>query len=249
MDKGNLYLYEQARNVPIEAQKTIGAGRLRGFTDINPMYRIKRLTEMFGPCGIGWWYTVDKQWLETAPNGEIKAFCNITLYYGDPDTGEVSKGIFGTGGSSFLSKEKTGDYVSDECHKMALTDALSVAAKALGVGADVYYAKDRTKYSDNRGAGTVKTAPKTASTALKNVAKDEKTEAEIPTGEPKEPPYVDKKRLEDLTKVAEYAGYSAEKMTAGVKKRFGKTPFELTEEEYKTVYNGFLGYSTEQEGA
>ena len=31
-------------------------------------------------------------------------------------------------------------YTSDECYKMALTDALSVACKALGVAADVLLA-------------------------------------------------------------------------------------------------------------
>ena len=31
---------------------------------------------------------------------------------------------------------------------MALTDALSVACKALGIGADVYFEKDVTKYSE-----------------------------------------------------------------------------------------------------
>ena len=30
---------------------------------------------------------------------------------------------------------------------MALTDAISVSAKALGIGADVYYEKDRSKYT------------------------------------------------------------------------------------------------------
>ena len=45
----------------------------------------------------------------------------------------------GTGGSSEVSMESKGAYVSDECYKMALTDALSVAMKALGVAADVYF--------------------------------------------------------------------------------------------------------------
>ena len=38
---------------------------------------------------------------------------------------------------------------SDECYKMAYTDAISVAAKALGIGADVYWAAGRTKYSQD----------------------------------------------------------------------------------------------------
>ena len=39
--------------------------------------------------------------------------------------------------------ESKGAYVSDECYKMALTDALSVAMKALGVAADVYFEKGK----------------------------------------------------------------------------------------------------------
>jgi DNA-directed RNA polymerase subunit RPC12/RpoP len=50
----------------------------------------------------------------------------------------------------FAQKETNGIYVSDECYKMALTDALSVACKALGVGADVYWQKDNTKYNDSK---------------------------------------------------------------------------------------------------
>ena len=38
---------------------------------------------------------------------------------------------------------------SDECYKMAYTDAIGVAAKALGIGADVYWAAGRTKYSQD----------------------------------------------------------------------------------------------------
>ena len=113
-------IYEAVREVPKEAQKTIGAGRLKGMTDINPMWRIKQLTELFGPCGIGWKYTVDKQWMERGDK-EIAAFCNITLYIKDNE--EWSEGIPGTGGSKFVSSEKNGPYTSDECYKMALTDA------------------------------------------------------------------------------------------------------------------------------
>ena len=57
----NLELYEKFRAVPQEAQKAIGGGRLKGMTDINPMWRLKVLTEQFGPCGIGWKYIVIKK--------------------------------------------------------------------------------------------------------------------------------------------------------------------------------------------
>lgn len=144
----NMKLYEQARHVPAEAKKSITAGRLKGMTDVNPMYRIKRLTEMFGPCGIGWWYEIVKRELvHDELTHQCAAFVDILLYYVDPETGNTSAGIPGTGGASFVSQERNGPYLSDECFKMALTDALSVSCKALGIAADVYWDKDRTKYT------------------------------------------------------------------------------------------------------
>lgn len=141
----NMKVYNAGRAVPDEAKKTIGAGRLKGFTDINPMWRIKKLTEIFGPCGVGWWYEITNERFEHGHENEICCFVDILLYY-KTETGETSKGIPGTGGSSFTTKETKGVYTSDECLKMALTDALSVAAKALGIGADVYFEKDGSKY-------------------------------------------------------------------------------------------------------
>ena len=75
----NLELYDRVREVPEEAQKKIGAGRLKGMTDINPMWRIKVLTTEFGVCGIGWYYEVTDQWKETVGQ-EICVFVNIKLY-------------------------------------------------------------------------------------------------------------------------------------------------------------------------
>lgn len=149
----NLKFYDLLRTTPKEAMKSIAAGRLKGMTNINPMWRIKIMTEVFGMCGIGWKYEVAKQWLETYGK-EIKAFCNINLYVRDPETKEWSDAIPGTGGSSFVAVESRGEYVSDECFKMALTDALSVAMKALGVAADIYFKEGwnlETKY-DNTSA-------------------------------------------------------------------------------------------------
>ncbi len=142
----NLTLYEAVRQPPKEALKTIGAGRLKGMTDINPMWRIKALTAQFGPCGIGWKYVIKKEWMETSPTGEISAFMDIDLYY--KWDGQWSEPVPGTGGSSFVANEKSGPHMSDECYKMALTDAISVACKALGFAADVYWNRDCSKYDN-----------------------------------------------------------------------------------------------------
>ena len=147
----NMQIYNGHRAVPQEALKPINAGRLKGMSDINPMFRIKSLTGDFGVCGIGWYYTVDKQWIEPCGNESI-AFVNISLYI--KVDGEWSKPIFGTGGSKIISMERSGAYVSDEAYKMATTDAISVACKQLGYAADVYWSKDRTKYNLHDNADT-----------------------------------------------------------------------------------------------
>lgn len=148
----NLCLYERIRQVPEEAVKTISAGRLKGMSDINPMWRIKRLTEEFGICGFGWKYEIIRMWNENGGNGVISSFVHINLFV--KMDGEWSEAIQGIGGSSFVTNEKNGLYTSDECYKMALTDAISVACKALGMGADVYWEKDSTKYNQPNGQPT-----------------------------------------------------------------------------------------------
>lgn len=148
----NLELYDKFRAVPENACKPIKGGRLSGMTDINPMWRIKALTEVFGPCGFGWYYEIRDQRIIDGANGERSAFVDVALFVKIGE--EWSQPILGVGGSSFVSKEKAGLYTNDECFKMALTDALSVACKALGVGADVYFHKDRTKYSEKNTAPT-----------------------------------------------------------------------------------------------
>lgn len=140
----NLEIYNKVASVPKEAQKTIQAGRIKGMTDINPMWRIKTLTETFGMVGVGWKYIItDKRIIEGA-EGVICAFVDIDLFV--KVNGEWSEAIQGTGGSQFVSVERNGKYTNDECFKMALTDALSVACKAIGIGADVYWNGGRTKY-------------------------------------------------------------------------------------------------------
>ncbi len=144
----NMEIYNKYRSVPPEAQKQITAGRLKGKTDINPMWRIQSLTEMFGPCGIGWYYKPTRKWSETSDR-EIVAFVDIELYV--KINGEWSMPICGTGGSKLATVETKGVYVSDDCYKMATTDAISVACKQLGIGADVYWQAGSSKYNEYNG--------------------------------------------------------------------------------------------------
>lgn len=164
----NLFYYEQLRAVPQEAQKAFDNGRFSG-TDINPMWRIKRMTEVFGPCGIGWYYEVVHRTFEKSTDEKtISAFIGINLYV--KVDGEWSKPIYGEGGNNFTSYNKKWQSIdtSDEAMKMALTDALSNATKQLGLGADVWFGNDKThstKYdaqqerNEQQGNAVVKNQP------------------------------------------------------------------------------------------
>lgn len=171
----NFELYRLFCTTPKEAQKDITAGRLKGMTDINPMWRIKKLTEVFGACGVGWWTEIVKYELVPGHGNEIRAFMQINLFY--VYDGVTSKPVPGFGGASFVTDEKNGTHTSDECYKMAFTDALGSACKMLGMSADIYYANDRTKYAAapeqtaEKKAEVTKAAPKEAPKTAPKAAK------------------------------------------------------------------------------
>lgn len=150
----NLAIYEKYRAVPQEAMKPFDNGKFKG-TDINTMWRVKCLTEQFGVVGFGWTTRVLRTWTELGANNEVMAFAEIEMKV--KIDGEWSEPFTATGGNLMVRYVKKGEYYTnnDEAFKMAITDAFGVACKYLGIGADVYWANDRTKYSE---AGTGKTA-------------------------------------------------------------------------------------------
>jgi len=143
----NMEIWNALKQPPAEALKTIAGGRLKGFTDINPQYRYFAMTEQFGPCGEGWKYEIVKLWSEPGSQDQTFCFAHISLFV--KSDGKWGEPIPGIGGSMLVAKEASGLYSSDEGYKMAVTDALSVALKMLGVAADIYAGKwDGSKYQD-----------------------------------------------------------------------------------------------------
>ncbi len=128
--------YKMVEIPPETALRTITGGRQAGKTDINPQWRFEAMTNTYGLCGIGWKYEIVKQWTESGSNNEVMAFTNVLLYLKNGDY--WSAPIPGTGGNTLIEKEKSGMHNNDDAFKMSLTDALSVAMKVIGVGAEVY---------------------------------------------------------------------------------------------------------------
>lgn len=147
-------IYDSLSRPPKEALKQIKGGRLQGMSDITPQWRYKAMTEKFGLCGIGWKYTIDKQWTEPGSDGQTMCFANVSVYVKDGD--KWSDPIPGTGGSMIVEKEKSGLHTNDEGYKMCVTDALSVAMKYLGVAAAIYAGLwDGSEYKDGGGVNEV----------------------------------------------------------------------------------------------
>lgn len=152
----NLTIYNQLKSVPKEFLKTIGAGRLKGMSDIKPQWRILKLTETFGACGFGWKIQNLRFDYRNVEN-EVVVNCYLEFLYKNSNN-EWSEPIPGVGGSNFSTfenktnydtqkKERT-LYVSDEAEKMAYTDAISVATKMIGLAGDIYIGHGG-KYDNN----------------------------------------------------------------------------------------------------
>lgn len=168
-----LEIYEKYRKVPAEALKPFDNGNFKG-TDINSMWRIKCLTEQFGVVGHGWTTKVLRTWTETDANTkEVLAFAEIEMKV--KIDGEWGEPFTATGGNKLSTYVKSKDYfkTSDEAFKMAITDAFGVACKYLGIGADVYWANDKSKYTESQ-----EEKPKTTPTSQDNKEVEKFADAE-----------------------------------------------------------------------
>lgn len=142
----NLEYWNKLCRPPEQALRKIAAGRLKGKSDINPQWRIKAMTEAFGPVGFGWTMQITKQWIEDGSDGQRCAFANVEVKVKRGD--EWSEPFHGTGGSMLVANESRGAHTSDEAFKMAVTDAISTAFKLMGVAADIYMGMfDGSKYT------------------------------------------------------------------------------------------------------
>jgi hypothetical protein len=146
---------------PAHTKQFTRAGGFKG-TAVKPMWTNLKMTELFGPCGIGWGQT--EPIFQTIPtDGEILVYCTVGLWYMD---GRAKCGpVFGVGGDKVLTQifekdrqgnkikdEETGRFrtypqTDDEAFKKAYTDAISNAMKFIGVAADVHMGMfDDNKY-------------------------------------------------------------------------------------------------------
>ena len=113
-------------------------------TSISPTWFAMRATQLFGPCGIGWGYSIeDEKILDGHPLVLNKDQCilqklhvvRVKLWYKwNGERGEVTH----FGQTPLVSCGNGGFYTDEEAPKKSLTDALSKCFSMLGFGADIY---------------------------------------------------------------------------------------------------------------
>ena len=130
---------------------TKGFKRAGGFsgTAIKPMWVMRRLTEQFGPCGVGWGLFEPSFQVVPGDNREVLVYCTASAWHGSKDNV-----VWGVGGDKVVSYVKANEQYNrperwendDEAFKKAFTDAIMNAFKFIGVAADV----NMGRFDDNK---------------------------------------------------------------------------------------------------
>ena len=140
MDKKTELWDRLGKTDPKHTSRFQRAGGFKG-TAIRPIYSIRRMTEEFGPCGIGWGVN-EPQFQVVQGQDEALVFCTVSIWHGDR-----ANVVFGVGGDKAVVKFSSGIRTDDEAFKKAFTDAMTNAMKLIGVGADVHMGLfDDSKY-------------------------------------------------------------------------------------------------------
>jgi uncharacterized short protein YbdD (DUF466 family) len=116
--------------------QTKGFNRAGGFkgTSVKPIWIQRRLTEQFGPAGIGWGVNEPRFDLVHSQEGEVLVFCTVSAWHGKRENV-----LWGVGGDKAVTKRNDGKtFHDDEAFKKAFTDAVGNAFKSLGVAADIH---------------------------------------------------------------------------------------------------------------
>lgn len=133
-----------AKTDPAHTKKFVRGGGFRG-TSVKPIYTDQKMTQQFGPCGIGWGITEPTYQTVPTPEGEVAVFCWLSVWY--VSDGKKSEPIPGVGGDFVIKKTSKGLTPDDEAFKKASTDAIGNAMKHIGMSADIHMGQhDDDKY-------------------------------------------------------------------------------------------------------
>ena len=163
----NLATWNKFSRVPPSFLKPITSGTLKGKSDINPQWRLMAMTQAFGMVGHGWTYRIVRTWSEQSTalskdrqSQDPTAMVFVEIAVKTKVDGEWGEEFSGIGGSQIVQQFNSYAQANDEGYKMALTDALSVAFKAVGIAADIYFGNyDGSKYKFDYSQAYIENTP------------------------------------------------------------------------------------------
>lgn len=120
-------------------------GKDYGGNSPKPYWIIERLTDEFGPCGLGWGYTIDSERFERFSDTDTLHIARVTLWYVMEDKrGEVTQ----MGQTKATYTTSKGIFkVDEDAPKKSVTDALVKCASYLGFAGDIFSGRwDDSKY-------------------------------------------------------------------------------------------------------
>lgn len=139
-----LALWNKVEKTAPEHTKEITGKSYKG-TSPKPHYLVRKATETFGPCGIGWGFTIVDERIEEGAGGEKMHLARVRVWYKwDGERGEVEH----IGGTQFSGTRSSGKSFTDEdAPKKSVTDALVKALSMIGFAGDIFMGRyDDSKY-------------------------------------------------------------------------------------------------------
>lgn len=132
MGMENLKTWERFADIDPKFTKAITGKAYKG-TSPNPQYVVKCLTELFGPVGIGFgWSVIAEDFTQLGQ--ETLHWCRISFWHTDrANTFESygqTKAAYQTAGGKFM--------VDEDAPKKSLTDAIIKAASHVGIAANIF---------------------------------------------------------------------------------------------------------------
>jgi len=140
----NLALWKMVEVTPTAHVKEITGKSYKGNSP-KPHYLIHKATETFGPCGIGWGFTIEDERIEEGAGGEKLHIARVKVWYEwNGKRGTVEH----IGGTQFSGVRSTGKAFTDEdAPKKSVTDALVKALSLIGFAGDIFMGRyDDSKY-------------------------------------------------------------------------------------------------------
>jgi hypothetical protein len=140
----NMALWDRVCVTDPRAVKPITGKQYSGNSP-KPYWIVQRLTEEFGPCGIGWGYTVLNERMERLSDTDTLHVALVRFWYVlSGKRGEVEQ-IGQTKATYMTSKDKL--MVDEDAPKKSVTDALVKCASYIGFAGDIFSGRwDDSKY-------------------------------------------------------------------------------------------------------